>query len=260
MSSQPKVAIITGGGAGIGKACSLRFVQEGMRVVIADIAQADGQQTLELIKSKGGEAIYCPGDVSQEADCQTWAQTALDAWGRIDILVANAGVQTGGDLFEATEADWDRIIGVNLKGVAYSCKAVLPTMIKQQAGAIVTTSSINAFLGVGGGNMPLYDASKAGVLALTRSLAIAYGKDGIRINAVCPGVTVTDFHERRAAKKGTTPEALRAGLQGHALLGKPAEPHQIAATIYFLAGDDASHITGQALVVDAGLSVMSHPL
>ena len=260
MSAQTKVAIITGGGAGIGKACALRFAHEGFCVVIAEISEEDGQRTLELIRSDGREVIFCQGDVSREADPQAWAQAALDKWGRLDVLVANAGVQIGGDLFETTEADWERIIGVNLKGVAYSCKAVLPAMVAQGSGSIVLISSINALVGVGGGNMLAYDASKAGVLALTRSLAIAHGKDGIRVNAICPGVTVTEFHERRAATRGQTPEELRASLKGHALLGRPAEPDQIASAVFFMAGDDASHITGQSLVVDGGLTAMSHPL
>jgi meso-butanediol dehydrogenase/(S,S)-butanediol dehydrogenase/diacetyl reductase len=133
-------------------------------------------------------------------------------------------------------------------------------MIEQGSGALVLISSVNALLGVGGGGMLIYDASKAGVLALTRSLAIAHGQDGIRVNAICPGVTVTEFHEQRAAVRGQTPEELRAGLKGHALLGKPAEPYQIASAVYFMASEDASHITGQYLVVDGGLTVMSHPL
>ena len=125
MSAQTKVAVITGGGAGIGKACALRFAQEGYRVVIADISEEDGHHCLDTIRGDGGEAIFYRGDVSQEVDCQAWAQSALAEWGRIDVLVANAGVQIAGDLFEATEADWERVIGVNLKGVAHSCKAVL---------------------------------------------------------------------------------------------------------------------------------------
>jgi meso-butanediol dehydrogenase/(S,S)-butanediol dehydrogenase/diacetyl reductase len=260
MSAQTKVAIITGGGAGIGKACALRFAQEGYRVIIAEISEEDGQHCLHTIRGDGGEAIFFRGDVSQEVDCQAWAQAALDEWGRIDALVANAGVQIAGDLFEATEADWERVIGVNLIGVAHSCKAVLPAMVEQGSGAIVMISSINALVGVAGGEMPLYDASKAGVLAITRSLAIAHGQDGIRVNAICPGVTVTEYHERRAAARGQTPEDLRASLKGHALLGKPAEPYQIASAVYFLASADASHITGQSLVVDGGLTAMSHPL
>ena len=169
------------------------------------------------------------------------------------MLVANAGARVRGSLLEATEQDWETIIGVNLKGVAYSCKAVLPTMIKQQSGAIVITSSANALVGRAG--MPLYDATKAAVLSLTRSLAVAHGQDGIRVNAICPGYTMTDFHERAAKTRGVSPEQLREQNAGYGLLGKPAEPHQLASAIYFMASEDASNITGQTLMVDGGLSV-----
>ena len=255
MSVENQVAIITGGGAGIGKACSIRFAQEGARVVIGDMSEADGQATCEMIQVNGGQAAYCPGDVSQESDCHAFAKMALDKWGRIDVLVANAGARVGGSILDATEEDWDKILGVNLKGVAYSCKAVLPTMIQQQSGAIVITSSANAEVGRSG--MPLYDATKAAVLSLTRSLAVAHGKDGIRVNAICPGYTMTDYHERAAAKRGVSPEGLRERNAGYGLLGKPGEPHQIASAVYFMASEDASNVTGQYLMVDGGISVSS---
>jgi 2-hydroxycyclohexanecarboxyl-CoA dehydrogenase len=255
MALNTKVAIITGGGAGIGKACARRFATEGVNVLIADLSEADGLATRDQIRAEGKTALYCHGDVSKESDCHTFAQTALDEWGRIDILVANAGARVRGSLLDATEAEWDTIIGVNLKGVAYSCKAVLPTMVAQQSGAIVITSSANAE--VGRARMPLYDATKAAVLSLTRSLAVEHGRDGIRVNAICPGYTMTDFHERAAAGRGVSPEALRERNVGYGLLGKPAEPHQIASAIYFMASDDASNITGQYLMVDGGLSVVS---
>ena len=255
MSVENQVAIITGGGAGIGKACSLRFAQEGVKVIISDISKDDAQETCEMIQANGGQAVFCIGDVSKEPDCHAFAGMALDKWGRIDILVANAGARVSGSILDATEADWDKILGVNLKGVAYSCKAVLPTMMQQHSGAIVIISSANAEVGRSG--MPLYDATKAAVLSLTRSLAVAHGKDAIRVNAICPGYTMTDFHERAAAKRGISPEELRARNTGYALLGKPAEPHQIASAVYFMASKDASNITGQYLMVDGGLSVCS---
>jgi len=256
----PKTAIITGGGSGIGKACVLRFAKEGYRVGIVDINESDGLKTEAQVLAEGGQAKFLKADVSSEADCQAFAEAVINEWGTIDVLVANAGVQINGDLFEATDADWDKIVGVNLKGVAYSCKAVLPGMIAQKSGAIVMTSSINALTGVAGGKMPLYDMSKAGVIGLMRSLANGYGKDGVRVNAICPGVTVTEFHEKKAAERGVSPEELRAGLDGHALLGKGAEPSQIASAIYFLSSGDASHLTGQVLTVDGGLTAMSHPI
>jgi meso-butanediol dehydrogenase/(S,S)-butanediol dehydrogenase/diacetyl reductase len=231
----------------------VRFARGGWRVVIGDVAEDDGRQTCERIRREGGEALFYAGDAAREADCQAWAQAARGTWGRIDALVANAGARVHGSLLEATEADWETILAVNLKGVAYCCKAVLPAMIEQHAGAIVVISSANALVGRAG--MPLYDATKAAILSLTRSLAVAHGKDGIRVNAVCPGYTMTDFHERAAAKRGISPEQLRANNAGYALLAKPAEPDEIAAPVCFLASDDASMITGQTLMVDGGLSV-----
>ena len=229
-------------------------------LVLSISLDSDGLQTEAQVLTEGGEAKFFHGDVSNEDDCEGWARAVFERWGRIDALVANAGVQINGDLFTATEADWDLIVGVNLKGVAFSCKAVLPRMIDQNSGAIVLVSSINALEGVAGGQMPLYDMSKAGVIGLMRSLANEYGKNRIRVNAICPGVTVTEFHEKKAAKRGTSPEELRASLKGHALLGKGAEPSQIASAIYFLNSDDASHLTGQVLTVDGGLTAMSHPI
>lgn len=255
MPLNTQVAIITGGGAGIGKACAIRFAKAGAKVVIGDMAEADGRATCEQIRADGGDAVYRHGDVSQESDCHAFAQIALDTWGRIDMLVANAGARVYGSLLQATEADWDKILGVNLKGVAYSCKAVLPTMMRQRSGAIVIISSANAEVGRAG--MPLYDATKAAVLSLTRSLAVEHGKHGIRVNAICPGYTMTDFHERAVAKQGVSPEELRQRNEGYALLGKPAEPYQLAAAVYFMASEDASNITGQYLMVDGGLSVCS---
>ena len=248
-----RVAIVTGGGAGIGKACATRFVQEGWRVVIADFSLTDGVATRDRLRAAGGEVIFVRGDVARGADCTRFAREALRRWGRIDALVANAGARVYGSLLDATEADWHKIIGVNLKGVAYSCRAVLPGMIKGGSGAIVIISSANAILGRA--DMPLYDATKAAVLSLTRSLAVAHGKQGVRVNAVCPGWTMTDFHERNAAKQGVSPAAMRAKIPFYALLGRPAEPHQIASAVYFLASEDASNVTGQTLMVDGGLSV-----
>lgn len=253
MRSEGKVAVVTGGGAGIGKACVVRFVEEGMRVVIGDMSREDGEQTCAVVKEAGGEVLFCKGNVSNESDCQAWAQAALDAWGRIDVLVANAGARVNGSILEATEADWETIVNVNLKGVAYACKAVLRAMIEQQQGAIVMISSANAKVGRSG--MPLYDATKAGVVSLAQSLAVAHGKDGIRVNAICPGFTLTDYHERRAVARGVSREEFREGREGYALLGRPAEPGQIASAVYFMASEDASNVTGQALMVDGGLSV-----
>ena len=250
---QQRVAIVTGGGAGIGKACATRFVQEGCAVVIGDVSAENGQRTADSLRQEGGQVLFVEGNVGRESDCQRMAQAAEDRWGRIDTLVANAGARVYGSILQATESDWETILAVNLKGVAYCCKAVLPAMIRQKSGAIVIVSSMNAL--IGRADMPLYDATKAATLSLTRSLAVAHGEDGIRVNAVCPGFTVTEFHERRAAERGLSPQELRRKSEGYGLLGRPAEPCEVASVIAFLAGPDAAMVTGQHLMVDAGLSI-----
>jgi NAD(P)-dependent dehydrogenase (short-subunit alcohol dehydrogenase family) len=250
---EQKVALVTGAGAGIGRACALRFAAAGYSVLVSDLAEASAQETCRQIEHSGGVAQAALTDVASADSCEAMARSALECWGRIDVLVANAGVQIGGSLLDSDEDDWDRILGINLKGVAYSCKAVLPAMINQGAGSIVINSSINALTGSAG--MAIYDMSKAGVLALVRTLAVEHGSDGIRVNGVCPGNTITDFHINRMADKGIGVEQIREMTQGYALLGRAAEPGEIANAIYFLASPEASFITGQSLCVDGGFSV-----
>ena len=253
MNASPKVVIVTGAGSGIGRACALRFAKAGVRVALTDI-NSDALETLAgRIEAGGGDTLWIKADVSDANACEDVAQQVLSAWGRVDMLVANAGVQIGGSLLEADEGDWDKILSVNLKGVAYSCKSVIPAMLEQGAGSIVVNSSINALVGSAG--MAIYDMSKAGVLALTRNLATEFGSKGIRVNAVCPGNTLTEFHIDSMADKGVSIEQLREMTKGYGLLARVAEPHEIANVIYFLASDEASFVTGQSLAVDGGFSV-----
>jgi meso-butanediol dehydrogenase/(S,S)-butanediol dehydrogenase/diacetyl reductase len=251
MSLTNRVAIITGGGAGIGKACAIRFAREGMKVVIGDISAEDGAQTLAALNEMGAEAVFQHGSIADECFSIGLASAALDRWGAIDVLVANAANRNFTPLRYATEQEWDEMLAVNLKGTAFSCKAVLPRMIAQQSGAIVLISSVHHQLGRS--EMPIYDATKAGIVSLTKSLAVDHARDGIRANAVCPGFTVTDFHLRKAVAEGRSVEELKRSNVG--LLRRPADPSEIAAAVCFLASDEASFITGQALMVDGGLSV-----
>ena len=253
MTVADPVAVITGAGAGIGRACAVRFAREGARVVVVDRTDEDGLKTVEILKAKGAEAVFVHADVAAEDQCRRFAESAYDAFGRIDVLVANAGVRVFGTILESTEADWDKILGVNLKGVSFSCKAVLPRMIEQKSGAIVLIGSTTAL--TGRTDMPIYDAAKFGILSLTRSLAATYGKDGIRANAVCPAFTLTDFHFRKAAAQGISPQEVREINKGYGLLGRPGEPEDVAAAVSFMAGKDASFITGQYLIVDGGYSI-----
>jgi 2-hydroxycyclohexanecarboxyl-CoA dehydrogenase len=257
MKSGPPVAIITGAGSGIGKACALRFAQAGTRVVVADSHDEAGQQTVKHLQGMGAEAIFCHADVSSEQNCVEFASQAINHFGRIDVLVANAGIRSFGTVLETTEEDWDRMLAVNLKGVNFSCKAVLPKMIGQKSGAIVLIGSTTAM--TGRTNMPIYDVTKFGVLSLNRSLAATYGKFGIRVNTICPSKTITEFHLNKAKAQGISPEAFRAQFEDYGLLGRAGEPAEIAAAVYFMASKEASFITGQHLMVDGGYSIGAKP-
>ena len=248
MGMRERVAIVTGGGAGIGKACAARFVREGMRVVIGDVSAEDGRAAAREL---GEQVVFEEGSVADEYFCRRLAEVALTRWGTIDILVANAASRNFSRVIDATAQEWDEMMAVNLKGTAMSCKAVLPQMIQQGGGSIVLLSSVH--WQVGRSDMPIYDATKAGLVSLAKSLAVDHASDGVRVNAVCPGLTITDFHIRKAQREGRSVDDLWKTKIGR--LQRPADPAEIAAAVYFLASGEASFITGQALMVDGGLSI-----
>ena len=257
MTSESQVAIITGAGSGIGKACAIKFAHEGAGVVVVDCDVESGRETVNHLKKMGVQALFCHADVSREQDCMAFASQAIQEFGRIDVLVANAGIRAFGTILDATEDDWDRMLAVNLKGVNFSCKAVLPKMMEQKSGAIVLIGSTTAM--TGRTNMPIYDVTKFGVLSLNRSLAATYGKFGIRVNTICPSKTITEFHLDKAKAKGISPVEFRAQFEDYGLLGRAGEPAEIAAAVYFMAGKEASFITGQHLMVDGGYSIGAKP-
>jgi meso-butanediol dehydrogenase/(S,S)-butanediol dehydrogenase/diacetyl reductase len=244
-----KVAIITGGAAGIGLATARRIASEGGRITLLDWSGEDLERAQRLLSEAGAECEGVRGSVAAMDDCERAVAQAQQRWGRVDVLVANAGVRASGSLLEAADADWESILSVNLRGVANACVAAAKAMrAGGTGGAMVLISSMNAF--VGRRAMPIYDAAKAGVVSLARSLAVDLAEDRIRVNSVCPGFTVTDYHIRRAAAAGRTADDLRATSSG--LFKRPAEPEELAAAIAFLASDDASYITATNLMVDAG--------
>ena len=253
MQASHPVALVTGGAAGIGRACVERFLSDGMAVLLTDVSAEDGESTLRDLKKHHEQVVFVQGNVRNTAHSEAVVRTALERWGRIDVLVANAGVQTPGRLLDCADDDLKTVLDINLLGVARICRAVLPTLIERGKGSIVALSSINAILGFPG--MAAYDASKAAVIALMRHIAVEHGAAGIRANAVCPGATLTDFHLRKAAARGLTADDVRKSTAGYGLIGRVAEPAEIANVIAFLAGDQGSFITGQAIVADGGYSV-----
>ncbi len=252
-ASARSVAVVTGGACGIGRACVERFARSGSAVLFTDRTAADGVETARNLSEQGFSVAFLEGDVSDAAHCALAIETAVRRFERVDMLVANAGIQTAGRLVETSDADWQQVIGVNLMGVVHICKAAIPVMLDQGAGSIVVVSSLNALRGFPG--MAAYDASKAAVLAIARDIAVEYGGK-IRANAVCPGATLTDYHARRAAARGVGLDELRQSTRGYGLVGRAAEPAEIAAVITFLAGPDASFVTGQVIVADGGYSAI----
>ena len=251
-----KTAIITGAGAGIGAATALLFCREGASVALIDTDPAALDRTLEAIKLALPHArlLVHTADVSDEAQALAVVDKTLQAWGKLDILVNNASMRNYSALANATTAEWQAMVGVNLIGCANYAKAALPALRLSGKGSIVNVASCYAVTGRKG--MGLYDATKAAQLAMTRTLAFEEASHGVRVNAVCPGSTLTDFHINKATAAGKDIEKLKTERQTTSLLGRWASPEEIAAPILWLASDEASFITGTSLMVDGGLSIM----
>lgn len=242
-----RVALVTGGGSGIGRAAAQAFARNGARIVIADMATVAGEETAHMIESAGGKALFVRTDVSKGDQVNAMVAKAVDRYGRLDFAFNNAGIGSGGaPITETEEADWDRTIAINLKGVWLCMKHECTQMLRQGGGVIVNTSSMMGM--VSGPGISAYSASKAGVLGLTRSVALDYARQGIRVNAVCPGSVWTAMTER--------PEA-RAAMERIAEatpMGRLGVPNEIADAVVWLCSDQASFITGQAFSIDGGFT------
>ena len=251
-----KTAIITGAGAGIGAATALLFCREGASVTLIDSDPVALNRTLEAIKLALPHArlFAHTADVSDETQALAAVEKILQAWVKLDILVNNASMRNYSALANATTAEWQAMVGVNLIGCANYAKAALPALRLSGKGSIVNVASCYAVTGRKG--MGLYDATKAAQLAMTRTLAFEEAAHGVRVNAVCPGSTLTDFHIDKATAAGKDIEKLKTERQTTSLLGRWASPEEIAAPILWLASDEASFITGTSLMVDGGLSIM----
>jgi len=242
-----KVAIVTGASSGIGRATALAFAREGARVVVADVLVAGGDETVRTIKKAGGQAIFIKTDVSRTTDVQAMVERAVRKYGRLDYAFNNAGIEgTAAPIADSSEENFDRVIGINLKGVWLCMKYEIPEMLKHKGGAIVNCSSIAGLVGFPG--VTPYVASKHGVVGLTKAAALEYAKAGIRINAVCPGVIRTPMIERFTGGKAEAEAQLIAAEP----VGRIGTPEEIAEAVVWLCSDAASFVTGHPMAVDGG--------
>jgi len=249
---QGKVVLITGAGVGIGRAAAVRFAKEGAKVAVNSLTPANGLETVRLLQEAGGRGIYAQGDVSLDADARRIVAEAVKAFGRIDVLVNNAGIVLPGKVDNTSEEDWDRTMAVNLKGAFLVSKHAIPEMRKSGGGAIVNTSSIVAVKGVK--DRAAYAASKGGLSALTKAMAADYIGEKIRVNCVCPGTTYTPSLERRI-QAFADPEKARADFIARQPMGRLGTDGEIAAAILFAASDEAAFMNGASISIDGGMSI-----
>ncbi len=248
-SFEGKVALVTGGTSGIGRVTAVAFAREGAKVVVTGRREREGQETVDLIKKAGTEAIFVRTDVAKEPDVKAMVEKAVATYGRLDYAFNNAGIeQLPTPLVEQTEEAFDQIININVKGLWLSMKYEIPQILKNGGGAIVNTASVAGLIGVPG--IPIYIASKHAVLGLTKSVALEYAKSGIRINAVSPAAIETDMVDRFVGKEGEGRQQLAAMHP----IGRMGRPDEIADAVIYLCSDKASFITGQSLTVDGGFT------
>lgn len=245
-----KVALVTGGGSGIGRASALAFAREGAKVVIADVAAREGEDTLNLIQEANGEAIFIQTDVSQATEVRAMIRKTIEVYGSLNCAFNNAGIEGSRTSTAAcTEENWDRVININLKGVWLCMKYVIPYMREQKGGAIVNMASVNG-LSSGMPGFPVYTTSKHGVIGLTKAAAAEYAKVGIRINAVCPGYIQTPMIENHIGPERAS--EFETWLKTFVPAGRLGTQEEVAEAVVWLCSDAASFVIGHTMVVDGG--------
>ena len=252
MRFQGKVVLITGAGVGIGRAAAVRFAKEGAKVAVNSLTPANGMETLRLLKEAGGEGVYIQGDVSKAADAKRMVGEAVKAFGRLNVLVNNAGIVLPGRVDNTSEEDWDRTVAVNLKGVFLVSKYAILEMRRVGGGVIVHNASVAAIKGVK--ERGAYTASKGGVWALTKAMAADYISENIRVNCVCPGTTYTPSLERRI-QAFADPEKARVDFVARQPMGRLGKDGEIAAAILFAASDEAAFMNGATIAIDGGMTI-----
>ena len=240
-----RVALVTGAASGIGAATARRFAREGAQVGINDADATGAQAVAQEIQAAGGKVLAVPGNVTKGAEVAEMVRQIVAAWGRVDILINNAGINRDAMAAKMTEEQWDEVLDVNLKGTFLCAQAVLPGMRERGWGRVVNTSSIGALGNIGQAN---YAASKAGVIGLTKTLALEYAKYGVTVNCVAPGATMTRM-------MAGIPDKIKEQIIAKIPAGRVASPDDIAAVHCFLASDDSAYIVGQVIFVDGGISV-----
>ncbi len=245
-----KAVLVTGGGSGIGLATAMAFLREGAKVAIGEVSTERGRDASARAHREGYELLVVAGDVTREADAVLMVEETVKAFGRLDILFNNAGILVEAPVHEMTEAEWDRQIGVNLKGAFLVAKHAVRQMLRQGGGAIVNTASVNAL--VGDPDEAAYCASKAGVALLTKSMALAYAPRNIRVNAVCPGWVETPLFAQEAEHRGIPVAEYRRYAASEHPLGRIGRPEEIAELVLFLASEESAFTTGALVVADGG--------
>jgi NAD(P)-dependent dehydrogenase (short-subunit alcohol dehydrogenase family) len=255
MELSGQAAIVTGAGRGIGRATALELARMGADIVIAELDVANAEKTASAVQALGRKALVLPTDVTKRADLAAMADRTQKQLGRIDILVNNAGIYRAAATLDVTEEHWDAIMDINAKAVFFATQAVLPAMIARKRGAIVSLASMAGKIG-SKTNLP-YNVSKAAVISMTKSLALAHAADGIRVNCVCPGFVETDMWTKVAKEQsgllGMSPEEFTRMREASVPLGRMETAEDVASVIGFLASPRAAYMTGQALSVDGGL-------
>ncbi len=250
MRLQDKVALITGAGGGIGRETALLFAQEGAAIVAVDVNDVGGQETVDMVMDAGGRAIYVHADVSKARDCERMVAAAEDVFGKLNIMFNNAGIMHSADddAIHTEESVWDLTMNINLKGVFLGCKYGIPALRRAGGGSIINTASFVAILGAATPQIA-YTASKGGVLAMSRELAIVHARENIRVNALCPG----PLHTELLMKFLDTPEKKQRRLV-HIPMGRFGQAKEMAQAALFLASDESSFVTGSDFVVDGGIT------
>ena len=243
-----KVALVTGASSGIGRASAIALAREGAKVAVCDINAKGGEETVKIISDAGGQASFIMVDVSKAADVEAMVKTVVRTYGQLNCAHNNAGISHAGGIVDLSEDVWDRVVDINLKGVWLCLKYEIPEMLKHGGGAIVNTASSTGLVGVRSGT-PAYTASKHGVVGLTKAAALQYAKEGIRVNAVCPGT----IHTPLVDPAFQAMPGLEAQFVARLPIGRIGLPEEVAEAVVWLCSDKASFVTGHPLAVDGGI-------